>query len=167
MRPSETFLVCALFGCIVSCGGYDPDATIGMPNDSFSSANPLDVVSLRASNQDQANTTSDSSGSFTIGDYVETIQPNTPMFATVPKSGSVPSQVLDQGVGLIILAFNGNYIQVQNEKGEIGYVAKLTVAPQGVSQLGDVSDGGAIVLEESEKQEIADILSGELPTASE
>lgn len=166
MRPSVSIVVLALTGALVSCGSYDSTATIAMPDEPFSSQSPLDLVSIRSTGAAVADSTSDPSGTFELGDYVETIQPNTPMFETKPKSGSVPSQVLDQGVGLVVLGFSGNYMQVQTEKGEIGYVAKLTVAPQGVSQSANASDA-TIVLDDSEIEEIADIVSGDFSTSAE
>ncbi|MFC4994302.1 hypothetical protein [Rubritalea tangerina] len=123
MNP-RMILVMASGVALVSCGIDEPDAQISFP------VNPLDPVGFSRERTAQAVETAD--GAYRVGDYVEVAQPNTPLYPGYPRGRMVAKQQLPAGTVLNVLGLDGNYMHVQNEQGDEGYVSVMTVVPQGL-----------------------------------
>jgi len=119
-----SFIWCVL---IVGCNFTDSEAQISLP---ISGVNPLDPVRFSRVRISEPLETAD--GAYRVGDYVEVAQPNAPMYSHYPRGGAKPQRHLSQGVVLNVLGLDGSYMHVQNEKGDEGYVATMTVVPQGL-----------------------------------
>ena len=129
MNPLIASSCFPIIGCmlIASCDLIDPDAQISLPSAVGGSLAPVGVSRVRSS---EAMETAD--GAYRVGDYVEVAQPETPLYPQHPSGGRRPLQLLGQGVVLNVLGLDGDYMHVQNENGDEGYVSTMTVVPQGL-----------------------------------
>lgn len=89
---------------------------------------PLDVPGGRKFKQEKQEQESEGVA-FKPGDVVQTISPNSAIFNSYPKSGAVPSGLLAQGVSLMILEVDKDFLKVSTEQGATGYVSQLVVQP--------------------------------------
>ena len=130
LLSSLSVLSCLLMN---ACQFVDPDAQISLPS---VGGNPLDLAGYRPINStnttDVAESMVSADGAYHVGDYVEVAQPETPLYSQSPRAGAIPKKLLEQGVVLNVLGLNGNFMHVQNENGDTGYVSLMRVLPQGL-----------------------------------
>ncbi|MFC5049524.1 hypothetical protein ACFPK9_02665 [Rubritalea spongiae] len=149
MKTLKAF--CLLGGAAVlgSCSSTvsNSDDAIGQSSE----VNPLDLmIDVRAARTDPA---AEPMGSgFIAGDTVEVAAVNTPLFSSYPKSGAIPSKLLESGTVLEVIGTQGRYLHVSYGDAA-GYVPDMMVVPQGV--IDSMPAGEVVVNEEIENVDSA------------
>jgi len=77
---------------------------------------------------------------FTGGQFVNTIMDNTAFFRNRPRGDADAEKLLPRGTSMKVISADDNYVRVELDSGEVGWVPTVMVEPQGSTAVRDDFD---------------------------